>query len=290
VVRKKSVSELEKAEIRLQSLLEKRDALNQESHLLREERDLVHEKKREFGAKFRELRGQRSAFVADAREHRAKRDEFQAKAKVLIGAKRKLRGKVAGSVSEELRSLRRQVAQMEMRQQTATLTLSEENDLLDDLKERMKRLHELESLKADQDQVIKEVRDVDATITELFAAADQEHQVAVEASERARALDAELKELVQTITTLASEGDEKHNAYLEAKAQADDVHAKIVDMRSKVLAERNARRAEAREGRELIRAQNQAVKRALYDKEKIEKSAEEALRALLQKGRVEIGR
>ena len=290
MVRKKSLSELEKAEIRLESLLEKRDALNREAHLLRQERDLVHEKKRELGARFRELKDARAGFVGIAREHRAKRDAFQGQAKVLIEAKRKLRGKVPGPIGDELRNLKRQIAQMEMRQQTASLSLSEENALLDDLKKRTKRLHELEGLKADQDEALKEVRDVDASITDLFASADREHEAATESSEKARALDAEIKELVGTITTLASEGDAKHEAYLEAKTKADDVHAKIVEMRSKVLAERGARRAEAREGREMIRAQNQAVKRVLYDKEKIAKYEEEALSALLKKGRVEIGR
>jgi len=56
MVRKKTLSELEQAEIKLQSLFEKRDALNQEAQLLRQERDLVHEKKREAGAKLRRER------------------------------------------------------------------------------------------------------------------------------------------------------------------------------------------------------------------------------------------
>src|SRR3972149_10311953 len=99
-------------------------------------------------------------------------------------------------------------------------------------------------------------------------------------------MDAEIEALLTTFATLAAEGDQRHEAFLEARGKADEVHAKIVEMREKVLAERGARRAEAREGRELIRAQNQAVKKALYDKDKMDKYEEEALSALLRKGRV----
>ena len=61
MVRKKTLSELDQAEIKLESLLEKRDALNQEAQLARQERDMVHDKKRELSAKLRELKDRRPA-------------------------------------------------------------------------------------------------------------------------------------------------------------------------------------------------------------------------------------
>src|SRR5437667_10225891 len=59
MVRKKTLSELDQAEIKLQSLLEKRDALNRVAQLLRQERDLVHETKRQIGATLRALKDRR---------------------------------------------------------------------------------------------------------------------------------------------------------------------------------------------------------------------------------------
>ncbi|OGS48174.1 MAG: hypothetical protein A3K68_06500 [Euryarchaeota archaeon RBG_16_68_13] len=290
MVRKKSLSELEKAEIKLETLVERRDALNQEAQLLRKERDLVHEKKRELTAVLREFRSKRAAATAEARAHRARRDELQGHAKELIEMRRKLRGRITGSVSDELRQLKRQIAQMEMRQQTATLSLSEENELLGDIKARMKQAKGLEILKTDQDKVFKEVTDIDGTITDLFARADAEHRVALDASAAARAIDEDLAPVLRSVGALIAEGDEKHEAYLETRAKADEVHAKVVEMRGKVLSERDAKRAEVREAREMLREQNRAVRIALLDKKKLEDSADEALRALLTKGRVEIGR
>jgi uncharacterized coiled-coil DUF342 family protein len=290
MVRKKTTSELEQAEIKLQSLLEKRDVLNAEAQQMRQERDLAHETKREVGERLRSLKDRRASFAADARDHREKRDGLQGKAKALIELKRKLRTSGHTDVGAELRALTKRVSQMEMRQQTASLTLSKENELIDELKDSMKRLKVLEALKSDQDKIAKEVRDLDGGITELFEAAEKEHEAAVASSGKARAVHEETVDLSRQIAALVFEGNEKHEGYLAAKGKADEVHAKVVEMREKVLSIKGAKRAEVRESRDLLRQQNRSVRAALLDEEKLEASADAALRALLEKGKVEIGR
>jgi len=290
LVRKKSLSELDQAEIKLQTLFEKRGALNQEASVFRQERDLIHEAKREITGRIREIRVRRMEHIADARGHRDKRNELQRRGKEFIEVKRKLRGQSYRSAGEEFRQMKRQIDDLEFRQQTATLSLSDENKLLDTLKSKMRRLSELEALKIGEDRLAAEVMDLDAEITNLFAAADLEHRAAQEASEKARELDSEMDVFIPQVSALALEGDHKHEAYLEAKARADEVHAKIVAMREKVLAVRETQRAERREARELLKAQNRSVRRNLFDEKMLEESANDALRALLQKGRVEIGR
>jgi uncharacterized coiled-coil DUF342 family protein len=290
MVRRKTLSELEQAEIKLQSLLDKRDALNREAQLLREERDLVHAKKREVGDRLRDLKDRRAAFAEEAREHRRKRDELQGKARALIDVKRKIRSFGPSDVGAELRALTKRVAQMEMRQQTASLSLSKENELLDALKEQMKRVKVLQGQKAEQDQILREVRDLDGEITGLFQAADKEHAAAVALSDKARAVHEETLAFLPQVAALDAEGIEKHEGYLDARSKADEVHAKVVEMREKVLTIRGAKRAEVRETRDLLRAQNRSVRVALLDERKLEATADAALRSLLEKGKVEIGR
>src|SRR5438445_320349 len=231
-----------------------------------------------------------ASFAGEARKHREKRDELQAKAKALIEMKRKLRGSGTADVGTELRSLKRRVSQMEMRQQTASLTLSAENELLGELKGSMKRLKQLESLKADQDKIATEIKDIDSGITEFFGAAEREHEAAVALSEKARSVHEETVEIVHQIAALIHDGNEKHEAFLAARGKADEIHAKVVEMREKVLSIKGAKRSEVREARTLLRQQNRAVRDALLDEKKLEASADAALRALLEKGKVEIGR
>lgn len=288
MVRKKTASELEHAEIRLESLLEKRGALNEEAQLARQGRDMINEKKREPSGQLRTLRDRRATFVGLARAHRAKRDEYQGKAKALIELKRKLRSRSGASASEELRAVKRQIEQLELRQQTATLSLADENELIDRLKDHVRRAKELEGLKAEEDRVVKEVRDLDATITDLFQKAEEQHTAAVARSKEAETVHSQTTGLLQVIGALVAEGNEKHEAYLDARAKADEVHAKVTEMRDKVLAIKGAARAEAREARDLLRSQNRRVRDTLLNRQKLEDSADDALKALLEKGRVEI--
>lgn len=290
MVRKKTASELELAEIKLESLRERRDLLNGEAQQMRQERDLVHEKKREVAGKLRSLRDRRASFAAEARAHRQARDELQGKAKALIELKRKSRSSGRTDVGEELRGLTRQVSQMEMRQQTASLSVSVENELIDKLKESMKRLKVLQGLRSEQDKIAKEIRDLDSGITELFQAAEKEHVAAVALSAKAQVVHEEMEGPSREIAALELEGNQKHEAYLAARAKADEIHGKLVEMREKVLSIKGAKRAEAREDHDMLRQQNRSVRAALLDERKLEDSADAALRALLEKGRVEIGR
>src|SRR3990172_391209 len=93
MVRRKVPGELDKAEIKLGDLMARRDVLNEEANLHRHERDQLHEQKRILSSEMRKLRDERDAVVQLMRSHKTKRNELQFKAKGLIEARRKARGK-----------------------------------------------------------------------------------------------------------------------------------------------------------------------------------------------------
>ena len=288
MVRRKEKSELDTAEIKLESLIERRNVLNSEAAVFREERDLLHNQKKEVVVQVRTLRDERDRLVDEMRIHRDQRNEFQRKARDLIELKRKVRGQLHGSISGELERLRKDVKRMEMRQQTASLKLEEENALLDDLREKLKELKSLEHLRSEQDKIGKEVKDLDASITDLFHAADKEHELVVKLNAEAKERHETLSGLVGQISALASEADKKHEDYLKIRTRADELHQKAMEMRETVLTIRNTHREEIREARNLLRQQNVTVRRELLDERKLDKAAEEALQLLMKKGRVEM--
>jgi len=220
------------------------------------------------------------------RVHRDQRNEFQRKARDLIELKRKVRGQLHGSIAGELERLRRDVKGMEMRQQTSSLKLEEENALLDDLREKLKELKSLEHLRSEQDKIGKEVRDLDGSITDLFRAADKEHELVTKLNAEAKERHEKLGGLMAQITALAADADKKHEEYLKIRTRADDLHQKAMEMRETVLTIRNTARDEIREARNLLRQQNVTVRRELLDERKLDKAAEEALQLLMKKGRV----
>jgi uncharacterized coiled-coil DUF342 family protein len=286
MVRRKEKSELEQAEIKLESLIERRNALNSEAAVVREERDLLHDQKKGVVDQVRALRDERDRLVDEMRVHRDQRNEFQRKARDLIELKRRVRGQLHGSIAAELERLRKDVKGMEMRQQTASLKLEEENALLDDLREKLKELKSLEHLRSEQDKIGKEVRDLDGSITDLFRAADKEHELVVKLNEEAKERHEKLGGLVGQISALTADANKKHEEYLKIRTRADELHQKAMEMREGVLTIRNAHRAEIREARNLLRQQNITVRRELLDERKLDKAAEEALQLLMKKGRV----
>lgn len=288
MVRRKERSELELAEIKLETLVEKRNALNADAAVFREERDLLNAQRREIMDQVREIRARRSAALDAMRAHKARRDDLQKRAKELIELKRRTRSKVQTSIRADLDRVRREVRQLEMRQQTSSLKLEEENALLDEIRAKLRALKDLEALHSEQDRIAREVNDIDTSITEMFREADKNHEQVVRLSSEARAKREELAALMTQVTSVTAEADRKHEEYLKIRNRADEFHEKAVEMRTRVLATREAYRAENREARNMIRQQNLAVRKELLDERKLDSAAEEALRLLLAKGRVEI--
>jgi uncharacterized coiled-coil DUF342 family protein len=288
MVRRKVPNELEKAEVKLGDLMNKRDNLNEQANVLRQERDQLHEQKRDIAAGMRKLKDERDAFVRKMRVHKGARNDLQTKAKRLVDLRRQTRGKVTGDVGSELAVLRRDFKRIEMEQQTRPMELSEENELIDNLRATMRHIRELEKVKGQQDAVTMEVREMDSTIDDLFRSADTEHAQVVQLSRKANEIHDRITELVKNLAVLIAESNKKHEEYLETRAKADEVHQKIVEMRGKVLATREAEREEAREARQLLKQNRQDVRRNLYDEKKLDEFADQAVKALLRKGKVEI--
>jgi uncharacterized coiled-coil DUF342 family protein len=274
MVRRKVPNELEKAEVKLGDLMNKRDNLNEQANVLRQERDQLHEQKRDIAAGMRKLKDERDAFVRKMRVHKGARNDLQTKAKRLVDLRRQTRGKVTGDVGSELAVLRRDFKRIEMEQQTRPMELSEENELIDNLRATMRHIRELEKVKGQQDAVTMEVREMDSTIDDLFRSADTEHAQVVQLSRKANEIHDRITELVKNLAVLIAESNKKHEEYLE--------------MRGKVLATREAEREEAREARQLLKQNRQDVRRNLYDEKKLDEFADQAVKALLRKGKVEI--
>ena len=288
MVRRKLPSELEKAEIKLGDLVNKRDQLNEQANVTRQERDQLHEQKRGVSAEMRTLKTERDAIVRVMRAHKGTRNELQTKAKKLVDIRRQFRGKVKEDVTGELASLRKDFKRIEMEQQTRPMDLHEENELIDNLRATMRHIRELEKMKGQQDEVTKEVRDLDATIDDLFRSADTEHEQVVLLSRKANALHDKVTEHIKNMAVLIVEADKKHREYLDVRAKADEVHQKIMEMREMVVTTREAQRAEIREARQFLKQHRQDVRRNLYDEKKLDEFADQAVQALLKKGKVEI--
>lgn len=286
--KKKKISELDSAELKFRAFLNKRDEINDLAAIARSERDSLHDKRKELQVPMNAARDKRDAAVAEMRAHKKKRDELQAKAKELIEFKRKLRGKPMGDLRTEVRVAEADIKALELRQQTVPLKLTEERDLLEKIKARAADVERFKKILAEQEKIQKEVKDVDASIDALFKFADKEHSEVVRLSEEQHKFHEEAQAHAKEIAALSGAANKKHEEFIKLKEDADAVHQKAMELRGKVIEIKDQKRAEVREERNAIRDVNLATRKALDDKDKKDKAADEALQTLLKKGKIQI--
>jgi len=286
--RKRTPTELDKAEIKLRSLLDKRNQLNEEANAIRQERDLLHEKKSEIIKKMKSLKEQRDSLVKEMRLHKLARNKLHSEAKNLIDRKRKVRGKLNISVSDDLKTLRKELDDMEMKQQTESLTLAEENELVDEIRDKYRELIDMEKIEDENVKMTKDVGDINVRIDDLFKRADEEHQLVIQLSKDAQKLHEQIVEMFKSIATLVVEANKKHEEFIKIREKADNFHKRAQEMRRTVLKTREDERRERREAKDLIKKQSQTVRKALLDEKKLDEAAEESLKELMKKGKVEM--
>jgi len=288
MVRKKEKTELDKAEIKLRSLVEQRDKVNDQARVVRQERDMLNEKRRTIVEDMRAAKTDRDGFVQKLRVHREKRNALHRRTKELIEMKRTRRGHLKKGVGSDLGRLRKAIEDMDRKQQTTTMTIADENELIDQIRKAVKEVRTLEKEKGAQEQVFKEVKDLDAAIDELMEKADDEHGQVVTLAGKAQEVHDHITQLVRDIAVLIAEANKKHEEFLALRERADKYHEAAMDMRGKVLAERKASRAEEMEDRQALRDHKRKVRDTLLDKKKMDEAADKALESLLKGGKVEI--
>jgi len=284
----KKINELQSAELKYRAFLNKRDEINDQAAVLRSERDSLHENKRGLQGNLLAARDKRTALVTEMRVHKSRRDELQAKAKELIEFKKKLKGTPLGDLREEIRGLEKQIKEIELRHQTVPLKIPQERALLEDLKRKLSDLERLKKVFDEQEKIQKEVKSVDQSIDALFKQADKEHEEVVRLSTESQKFHDQVVLISKEIALLTAAANKKHEEYVKLKSGADAAHQRAVEMREKIIEIKRQKREEVMAERKAVREVNIATKKALDDEGKKDKAADDALKTLLKRGKLEM--
>ncbi|MBI5000111.1 MAG: hypothetical protein HZB92_01080 [Euryarchaeota archaeon] len=288
-MQKKKRSESESAELRYRGILDKRDEFNNIAVQFRDARNQLNDQRHERLDELRKMKEERGAVVKKLREHKARRDAYQKKFKELLAYKRNKRKDIRTGLPHEIKSIKTEVEKLDMKQQTVPLPIPEENKLIDEIRLKVKGVKELEKKAAQQETIKIQVDDIDKTLTDLKEMADEEHKKVVEFSTQADELRSRQDEAFKEITHLIIEGKKNHESYLAAREKANEYHTKAMEMREKIMASKREARDEARAARREVDEANRAARRALLEPSKLDEAAEQSLKELLKKGKVEIG-
>jgi len=281
----KKIDDLRNAEEKFRALLNKRDDINAQASAIRSERDTLNDQRRELQEQVREVCDKRDALVAEMRVYKDRRNDLQRKAKELIEFKGKLKGRPMGDLNSEIRKLSGEIESLDLTQQTVPMTIPKERKLLDDLKAKRNELERVRTILVDQEKIVKEIRDIDQSIDELFRQADKEHEEVVRLSNESQE---HHDHVMKEISSLKGVADKKHADFVKLREDADAAHQKATDMRDKIIEIRKERRAEWQEEQDSVNEVNKAARDIFDDEKRKDAAAEEALQLLLNKKRVEM--
>jgi len=283
-------SETDSAERIFNDIIGKRDDQNRKATELREERDVVHQQKRDLIDQMTSLKAERDSLNDKMRKHKDRRNEYQNKGRSLIERKKAVSRRMDSDLGSSIEGLKLDIQELEIQHQTNPTTIDEERDLLDRIRLKQVSLDELQTHTGEQEELTLEADGIDGMIDEAFKKADEEHKEVVRYHDDAELVHKRVVTLIEEINHLNAEGDKKHHQMLEARAMADRYHEKANAMRGKLMETRR----EAREERERQAQEVAEINKAVHDRfdsEEAQKEAEDEILTILQKkGKVDLGR
>lgn len=277
---------LRAAETKLRELRSRRQMLLDQVHQLSDEQktlfdqraprqdslDRTHEEHRELGHRLAELRRERD---------RARTALDEALAQLRLGRQEMPRGEHARPDQ-----IRREIAQLELRQQTTALPLSEENALIDRLRLLTKQVAEAEKGAGAVELHQKRLRELEAALharrADVERLGKEMDHARVERDRRMESMRAQLVEVGHLVAQIR----EKGRARGEVMARVDAMSRQIFDLEREVRGTLQASRDRRSEARRTIVDYNRTVRESVAGEDAYARNAEEQLEQLLKRGRV----
>lgn len=278
--KKKEIEQLRNAEKKYQANIEKRNELNELARVLREERDMLNNAHKELKEKMKKTKKERDDLVNKMRHHKDMRNKLQEQAKNLIETKRKKKDEVFKNLPLRVEELKADVQMLEYKQETVPMDPSEENDLIDRIREKRKEYKNAKHQLEKQKLIEIDISDKDNAITEFFRKADEEHQLVQKYYNENQNKHEEFMKLVNELAISINEANKKHEQYIEVKNEAQKNHEKAVEMRSKIIAIKGERRKRRDDALRAIKEQNVRTRNILLDEKKLNEHADKSVEAL----------
>jgi uncharacterized coiled-coil DUF342 family protein len=216
------------------------------------------------------------------------RDEETARAQVLQDKMRALRDEKSNRHDYiPLDELQRQFRELEWKQQTTSLSIDEERDLL----EEMERLSQaIDRAPKTDNQDIEQTKEQDELWQEIQAArtkAQEHHETMIALVEEAQQKHQEIIQLSDNLGPAKTEADEAHQMYIQCLQEADEMRDRLDELRVEEIKLKTQLDTIRKTRKEARRAREKAVVDKLAEKARMkqqngQKLTMEELRALME--------
>jgi len=278
--KKKENEQLKDAEKKYQAYIQKRNELNDMAKVVRNERDMINTKRKEFKEQIEKTKKERDEFVKNMKHHKQIRNKLQEEAKKLIEAKRKKKGEVFKNLPLRVEELKADYQMLEYKQETVPMSSSEENELIEKIREKRKEYERTKKQMEKQELVEIDISDKDKAIDELFKKADEEHKQVQKYYVESQKLHEKFVKLVNEMSVSIAEANKKHEEYIKIREEAQKTHEKAFEMRSKIMAIKGEKRRLRDEAKKALKEQNISARKAVMDEKKLDEIADKSVESL----------
>jgi len=223
-----------------EELIEKRERHNAEAEKHRHHRDRLNEQTKEWVRKRDDLNAQARELIDQANAHKAKRNQLNQEVRE-IKIQRDIWNKKVNETAEALarkkrdkeprkgppiRMLKKRLKELELQQQTSSLSLTKEKELIDQiralsteikgLEKELESDEEVKTLMAEANEARDKAEFFHSKVEELAVQSQKEHDMMMEIYDKSDAV--------------RKEADKAQENFIKCKVQADEEHQKHIEM------------------------------------------------------------
>ncbi|MDH5734122.1 MAG: hypothetical protein OEY88_10150 [Candidatus Bathyarchaeota archaeon] len=206
--------EADKLGLEAKTWMEKRNSLNTAVRKLRDEAVTLREKRDSINEEVKDLKRLREEATLERKERTAQISELKERLKILLGMK----------PSQTRQSIQEKIKSLEWRIQTTSLSVKEEEPLIDQIRVLESQLLIHQQIKKLEEDII-EKRAEEKT---FIARAQQLHEKLSELARQSQTLHEKRLKSLDESRSIKSDADDAHQEFLEIKQKAEDSHEKCV--------------------------------------------------------------
>ncbi len=275
-----------KIDSKLRDLRPRRQRLVEEVRHLSDEQRTLFESRAPRLDSLEAVHSEHQGLGREAADLRRKRDAARRGADEALGRLREFRALAPKGDHANPEQIRREIAQLEMRQQTNALPIAEENALIAHLRELTRSLVGAEQSKAAVLERQQKMRALEVALTDARTEVDRlGAEIGRVLTDRDRRMQSIREQLVLE-GKLVAEIREKARARASVMERLEELNREVVGLEregDRLVAQQRGRRHEARQS---IRDYNRSVRETIAGPEAFNRTAEAQLAELLKRGRV----
>jgi len=286
----KPKSEIKLAEERFQNCIVKRNNLNDEARIIRDERNALHDQRGKIMEKIMKHREEMKSNTSNKANYQKVRNKAQEKAKQLISIKQQKRENKKGgkSLKDTVQALHSEILNLERRRETTEMSIAKEREIMEKLGILRRSLVDQESALTTQEHLNLEVSELDSEIDSEFTKANEQHEMVINLAKLNKKLYKKVSNLMKEASHLSTEADKKHKEFVIIRKRADSQHSKAMEMLEALKLHRKTASEERQARWKIVKDHRKSIKDELYNPKKLDSAADEALQQLLSGGKINL--